>query len=428
MQGGFGRLEVASGDRILVLSPHPDDASACAGLIQKALKEGAEVRLVYLTFGDERIFRPLRGRVVLRASAVRRLAATRKAEALDAAKALGLGPERLTFLGYPVRQALELWLRHWRAAPALRSRGTGTDHVPYPDAHRPGARHDGEHLLDDLKAVILEFRPNKVFVSHPADRHPDHRALHLFARVALWDLEGQLKAEVLPFLVHYGRWPKPRGYYPAASLNPPEPLYHATRWLKLPLDEGMVRAKRAAVEAHRTRVDLDPYGMRSAVKCNELFGDLPAARFPPEGSFTPFLSGEIRTAGIEFASAALKGGNLVLRVRLLPSLVAVGGVRVHVYGHRAGTPFASMPKLAVAVGRFGRRVTDLGRRLPGATVALKRRGRDVELTFPLSALGGPERILVSARATAGPVVLGRECWRVLERPAPRKSEPETLLR
>ncbi len=40
-------------ERILILAPHPDDESiACAGIIQKALGAGAQVRIVYLTNGD----------------------------------------------------------------------------------------------------------------------------------------------------------------------------------------------------------------------------------------------------------------------------------------------------------------------------------------------------------------------------------------
>jgi hypothetical protein len=40
-------------DRLLVLSPHPDDESlCCAGMIQQALAAGAEVFIVQLTSGD----------------------------------------------------------------------------------------------------------------------------------------------------------------------------------------------------------------------------------------------------------------------------------------------------------------------------------------------------------------------------------------
>ena len=49
-----------------------------------------------------------------------------------------------------------------------------------------------------------------------ADQNVDHRALYLFARVALWDLaaEGEGlggEAARLAYPVHYPRWPSPRG-------------------------------------------------------------------------------------------------------------------------------------------------------------------------------------------------------------------------
>ncbi|MDD5409274.1 MAG: PIG-L family deacetylase, partial [Candidatus Omnitrophica bacterium] len=41
------------GERVLILSPHPDDeAIACAGVIQRALEAGAKIKIVYLTNGD----------------------------------------------------------------------------------------------------------------------------------------------------------------------------------------------------------------------------------------------------------------------------------------------------------------------------------------------------------------------------------------
>ena len=44
-------------DRVLVLAPHPDDEDiSCGGVIQRALKSGAQVKVAYLTCGDNNIF------------------------------------------------------------------------------------------------------------------------------------------------------------------------------------------------------------------------------------------------------------------------------------------------------------------------------------------------------------------------------------
>src|SRR5207249_3833424 len=46
-------LRLARDDRVLVLAPHPDDeALACGGLVQRALKMRLPVRIVFLTYGD----------------------------------------------------------------------------------------------------------------------------------------------------------------------------------------------------------------------------------------------------------------------------------------------------------------------------------------------------------------------------------------
>ncbi len=56
-------------DRVLILAPHPDDEDiGCAGVIQRALKSGAKVKIMYLTNGDHNefafiVYEKMRGRV-----------------------------------------------------------------------------------------------------------------------------------------------------------------------------------------------------------------------------------------------------------------------------------------------------------------------------------------------------------------------------
>ena len=59
--------------------------------------------------------------------------------------------------------------------------------------------------------MVADFKPTKVFVTHPADTNPDHVAYDLYLRTALWDLEDEVKPVVYNYLTHYGEWPKPRG-------------------------------------------------------------------------------------------------------------------------------------------------------------------------------------------------------------------------
>jgi hypothetical protein len=52
-------VTLKSTDRLLVVSPHPDDESiACSGLIQHALAAGAQVRALWMTAGDHNVIGP----------------------------------------------------------------------------------------------------------------------------------------------------------------------------------------------------------------------------------------------------------------------------------------------------------------------------------------------------------------------------------
>jgi LmbE family N-acetylglucosaminyl deacetylase len=89
-------------ERILILAPHPDDESiACAGIIQKALSAGAQVRVVYLTNGDhnELAFIVYEKRIVMRQGEFIYLGKLRQKESIKSMKFLGLSEKDLVFLG-----------------------------------------------------------------------------------------------------------------------------------------------------------------------------------------------------------------------------------------------------------------------------------------------------------------------------------------
>ena len=55
--------------------------------------------------------------------------------------------------------------------------------LPYPNALRLGVHDTGEDIRPDLTTILRDFKPTKIFLSHPADHNPDQRALCLFTRV-----------------------------------------------------------------------------------------------------------------------------------------------------------------------------------------------------------------------------------------------------
>jgi LmbE family N-acetylglucosaminyl deacetylase len=364
----------------------------------------------------------------------------RREEALAAARTLDLAPGDLSFLGYPDQGTLPIWYAHWAGEPAYRSGLTKAAAVPYANAFRPGAPYKGEEILRDLSQILREFRPTKIFVSHPGDYHPDHRALPLFLRVALWDLGTKPPPKVYAYLVHFKGWPKPRGNRPDLPLRPPPLLRDAFPWSILRLERDMIDRKLAALRAHRTQYGYSAHYLLSFVRRNELFGEFPSLRLrsfaeplsarsagerlreeAPEG-----LTAEEEEAfvGFEDRSIRLEDGRLVLSVAYSRPLAEDAAISIFAFGYRADTPFGRMPKLHVKFGAVRHRVFDRMKELPARAVEVTRRPREIVLKIPLVLLGKPEKILTSAHSYMGSVPLDWVAWRILALDAPPARESD----
>ncbi len=267
-----------AGERVLLLSPHPDDESACCGgLVRRALSRGAEVYVVWLTSGDgfewdtallDRTLRPS-------PKDHRDLGLRRMGEARAAAERLGLPGTHLFFLGYPDRGLLHLFLEHY--TQPYRSPYTGLEAVSYPGSFHPGAPYTGQALEADLGRVVENVRPTLLLAPSPLDAHVDHRATGYLALRLLGTHSG-LKGAF--YIVHGGlEWPLPKGYHPALALEPP-PRGRELPWLRLDLTPKEEEAKRQALLAHRSQMQILGRFLLAFVRKNELFSPeaLPKAR------------------------------------------------------------------------------------------------------------------------------------------------------
>ena len=429
----WDEMTLTQGDRILILAPHPDDETlGCGGVIQQAKKIGLPLRVVFLTYGDNNqwSFLVYRKRPVLSSHTAQRMGLVRYHEALGAAQTLGLKPEDLTFLGYPDFGTLEIWDAHWGDRPPFRGILTRVTAVPYENAFRPGAPYKGEEVLQDLKTVLRQFRPTKVFVSHPADHNPDHRALYLFTRVALWDLEPEMKPKLYPYLIHFERWPKPKGYRPAKMLEPPLFFRGEIPWKMCHLSEEESFRKQSALREHKTQYSYSAKYLLSFVRPNELFGDFPPIALRtvsseisllPDGTedleeTSEELTDRERAAfvGFEERFVKLDGNDLVLSIKFSRPLAEAVGASVHVFGYRPDRPFADMPKLRIQFGAIGHEVYDQNRKLSQNILQVSRTSRELTIRVSLQLLGNPEKILTSAQTYLGDVPLDWLSWRILE--------------
>ena len=277
------------GQRVLILAPHPDDeAIVCAGVIQQALKAGAKVRVVYLTNGDhnELAFIVYEKRITMRQGEFIHMGLLRQEESIKAMKFLGLSENDLVFLGYPDYGTFEIFCKYWQTKKPFRDRLTRISNVPYKDNPSYGAPYYGESILKDLVNQILDYKPDKIFVSHPADVNVDHKSLYLFLQVALSDLEGLFPApKVYPYLVHFVGWPKPRHYHPELELYPPDEFINSKiDWQRLDLSFDELDKKYQSILFYKSQTQTSAFYLFSFARENELFGDYPVLGLNPQST------------------------------------------------------------------------------------------------------------------------------------------------
>ncbi len=291
-------LDLTPYHSVLVLAPHADDETLGAGgLILAAERAGLDVQVVVVTNGDGYLMATIRDteHLIPRQADFRRIGAQRQDETLAATQILGLDASRTTFLSYPDRGLLEMWLTRWESDRPYRSPYSGATQSPYPRTYNPTSTYSGADLLADLTAILEAHRPDLLILPTPLDEHPDHRAASAFARLAVARLQRiheDYRPTVLGYLVHAEGFPFPRlkGANPQARLLPPPAMAAVTTgWLQVPLDVADAARKAQAIGAYRTQAaTLKPF-LEAFVRGNELFVPLPADQpIPVLGAGEPF--------------------------------------------------------------------------------------------------------------------------------------------
>ncbi len=182
--GGEMKTDFFKGHSVMIIVPHEDDeVNLAGGVIEEYVAAGSEVRVVYATNGD----RWAEGWV-------------RIGEAAEAMKRCGIPDENLIFLGYG-----DMWRGQTYSdgsysghiynakdgAQWTSLKNQGTDMKSYSETygtkeHPPYRQHEYSraNYLSDIRDVILEYRPDVLYVSD-FDDHADHRGLSLFFEEAM---------------------------------------------------------------------------------------------------------------------------------------------------------------------------------------------------------------------------------------------------
>ena len=132
-----GLPEFTKEDRVLILAPHPDDeAIGTAGVIQRALKAGAAVKVVCFTNGDANQFAFIvyEKRIPVRKSEFLHMGEVRRKETVKGVESLGLSPADVIFLGYPDFGTFEILTKYWGDVKPYKSAFTRVSKVSYPEA------------------------------------------------------------------------------------------------------------------------------------------------------------------------------------------------------------------------------------------------------------------------------------------------------
>ncbi len=418
-------------DRVLILAPHPDDETLGAGgVIQRARSAGATVRVVCYTNGDhnELAFIVYEKRLTFRTGEFLHMGGLRRKETIEAMASLGIPREGIILMGYPDWGTLAILTQFWQTPKPYWSLMTRISKVSYPDALSPGAPFVGESILKDLTAVIGNFRPTKIFVSHPADTNRDHQSLYLFTRIALWDLEDEIiQPEIYPYIIHVIGWPRPRGHHLDLAVKPPDKLAGVS-WKQLVLTDAEAKRKQILVDFYRTEIEYNPPYLYSYVRKNELFGDFSVIDLTRSKSkdiiwHDVVLSGnkftgknsqvESKQDGLSGLSYAVQDKDFLIRLNLWRKLDKNLGIAIYLLGYKENVPFAVMPKINVGMGLLGTRIRNKGKLISVPGAETKFEGKSLIFSLPMAVLGEPDRILCRVKTRTARFPLDASAWRVL---------------
>jgi LmbE family N-acetylglucosaminyl deacetylase len=264
--------------RLMVFAPHPDDETlGTGGLIQRVLRSGGKVKVVFMTNGDgypegvemeDRISHPT-------AKDYRAYGDERRKEALKALAVLGVKERDGVFLGFPDGGLCYLLWKFLSDPQVYTSPFTLENHPPAAEMIIPHTYYNGHDLKKEIVRVLADFRPDLLATTPPEDQHPDHCATYYFVREAMASLEKRdptIKPKMLTYLIHFGQWPVGQGSGTGSRLNPPEGFPGGIADLiSFPLQARETETKRTAILRYHTQMLVMGRFLLSFARANELY-------------------------------------------------------------------------------------------------------------------------------------------------------------
>lgn len=195
-----GRLEVTANilpHSLTIICAHPDDEFLHPAVIRAAVENSIPVHLIFLTNGDaggsDRFFGP----AYTPAEAIE-FGHIRMAEARAAARHLGVPETNLHFLGLP--DGFLETIRTYEDSSPVFSPLIGAENSPYCGLYKPNLPFEKQSVVNTLAGLLGEINPDTVYMSHPDERHADHRAAALLTIDALRQLVAAGRLSSVPTL------------------------------------------------------------------------------------------------------------------------------------------------------------------------------------------------------------------------------------
>lgn len=245
--------------RVMILVPHEDDEiNLTGGVIEEYIKHGSEVYIVFATNGDAEV-----GEV-------------RLYEAIKAAEILGVPEKNIVFLGYG-----DGWDKngpHIYNAPKDEVLRSSAGHQAVYGLKSHPAYHDGnsytyDHFFEDIKQVVLEYKPDTIFCID-YDTHNDHRALSMLFEKAMGEIikQTEYRPKVYKGYAYRTAWNSFSDYGDSVNLlstrnNASERDVRLYRWedrVRLPIDARSVSREWKRSRLYRA---LDAYRSQKAIDC-----------------------------------------------------------------------------------------------------------------------------------------------------------------
>lgn len=172
---------------LLVICAHEDDEQAYSGLIRAAVEAKIPVQVLILTAGDvgqcERYFNGPCG-----PNEAREFGKVRLEESAEALEHLGLPRDKLTSLGLPDGGTGAIWFDHKDSSNPFLSIYLACDHAPYENVYKPNLPYARDAVIEAIRQIITNFHPAMIALTHPDERHVDHRTASWFAIKACQEL------------------------------------------------------------------------------------------------------------------------------------------------------------------------------------------------------------------------------------------------